>query len=41
VNLELITPQQAEAAVKRFFEKHPELIDQEAESWIQGSLDQR
>jgi hypothetical protein len=41
VNLELITPQQAEAAVKRFFEEHPELIDQEAESWIQGSLDQR
>jgi hypothetical protein len=41
VNLELITPQQAEAAIKRFFEEHPALIDQEAESWIQGWLDRR
>jgi hypothetical protein len=41
VNLELITPQQAEAAIKRFFEEHPELIDKEAESWIQGWLDRR
>jgi hypothetical protein len=40
VNLELITADQAEAAIKRFFHEHPEWIDHEAESWIQDCPDQ-